>query len=40
MLEAKGETPDRAGCLTPAVAIGTGSLDRFGEAGMTIRLAG
>ena len=40
MLAAEGETPDRAGCLTPAVAIGTGSLDRFGEAGMTIQLAG
>jgi short subunit dehydrogenase-like uncharacterized protein len=28
-----GATPERAGCLTPATAIGTASLDRFERAG-------
>jgi short subunit dehydrogenase-like uncharacterized protein len=32
MLAAPELTPDRAGCLTPATAIGTGSLDRFEHA--------
>ena len=40
MLAADGVTPEQAGCLTPAAAIGTTSLERFREAGMTIRLAG
>ncbi len=40
LLAADGATPDRAGCLTPAAAIGTAQLARFGEAGMTIKLAG
>jgi short subunit dehydrogenase-like uncharacterized protein len=40
MLAADGVTPERAGCLTPAAAIGTGALDRFSNAGMTIQLTG
>jgi short subunit dehydrogenase-like uncharacterized protein len=32
LLAEEGATPDRAGCLTPAIAIGTGSLDRFERA--------
>jgi hypothetical protein len=27
-------TPDVLGCLTPAIAIGTGSIDRFERARM------
>ncbi len=33
LLAEDGATPERAGCLTPATAIGTGSLDRFERAG-------
>jgi short subunit dehydrogenase-like uncharacterized protein len=33
LLAEDGATPDRAGCLTPATAIGTKSLDRFERAG-------
>ncbi len=33
MLGEDGATPQRAGCLTPATAIGTSSLDRFERAG-------
>jgi short subunit dehydrogenase-like uncharacterized protein len=33
LLAEDGATPDRAGCLTPATAIGTGSLDRLERAG-------
>jgi short subunit dehydrogenase-like uncharacterized protein len=33
LLGEDGATPDRAGCLTPATALGTGSLDRFERAG-------
>ena len=32
MLADAGATPDRAGCLTPAVALGTESIDRFERA--------
>ena len=32
MLAEPGLTPDRAGCLTPATALGTGSLERFERA--------
>jgi short subunit dehydrogenase-like uncharacterized protein len=32
LLAEEGATPDRAGCLTPATALGTGSVDRFGHA--------
>jgi short subunit dehydrogenase-like uncharacterized protein len=34
LLSEEGATPERGGCLTPAVALGTGSLDRFKLAGM------
>jgi short subunit dehydrogenase-like uncharacterized protein len=34
LLSEEGATPERGGCLTPAVALGTGSLDRFELAGM------
>jgi short subunit dehydrogenase-like uncharacterized protein len=33
LLAEDGATPGRAGCLTPATAIGTASLDRFERAG-------
>ena len=33
LLAEDGATPARAGCLTPALAIGTGSLDRLRRAG-------
>lgn len=39
MLAADGVTPERAGCLTPASAVGTEGLARFAEADMTIQLA-
>jgi short subunit dehydrogenase-like uncharacterized protein len=35
MMAAEGVTPDRAGCITPALALGTEALDRFERAGMT-----
>lgn len=34
LLGEKGATPERAGCLTPATALGTGCLDRFRHAGV------
>jgi short subunit dehydrogenase-like uncharacterized protein len=34
LLAEEGSTPDRAGCLTPATALGTGCLDRFERAGV------
>lgn len=34
LLAEQGGTPERAGCLTPATAIGTASLDRFERAGV------
>jgi short subunit dehydrogenase-like uncharacterized protein len=33
LLGEDGATPDRAGCLTPATALGSGCLDRLGRAG-------
>jgi short subunit dehydrogenase-like uncharacterized protein len=33
LLGEDGATPERAGCLTPATALGTGSLNRFERAG-------
>lgn len=33
LLGENGATPERAGCLTPATALGTQSLDRFARAG-------
>jgi short subunit dehydrogenase-like uncharacterized protein len=34
LLAEEGATPRRSGCLTPAAALGTGSLDRFEGAGL------
>jgi short subunit dehydrogenase-like uncharacterized protein len=34
MLAEDGLTPERGGCLTPATALGTEHLDRFGPAGL------
>jgi short subunit dehydrogenase-like uncharacterized protein len=39
MLADDGTTPDGAGCLTPAIALGTGGLDRFERAGMRFSIA-
>ncbi len=39
MLATDGETPERAGCLTPALAIGTGGLKRFERAQMWFSVA-
>ena len=33
-------TPEQAGCLTPATALGTATLQRFERAGMRVSLAG
>ena len=33
------DLPDRAGHLTPALALGTAEVDRFAQAGVRIRLA-
>ena len=35
MLAADGVTPARFGCLTPALALGTESIERFDRAGLT-----
>jgi short subunit dehydrogenase-like uncharacterized protein len=32
LLAEPGATPERSGCLTPATALGTGSVDRFERA--------
>ena len=32
LLAEPGATPERAGCLTPATALGTGSVERFERA--------
>ncbi len=34
MMAEDGVTPERAGCLTPALAVGTAALERFERAGM------
>lgn len=39
LLAEDGATPDRAGCLTPATAIGTGCLERLERAGARFRVA-
>jgi short subunit dehydrogenase-like uncharacterized protein len=39
MLAEPGATPDRHGCVTPALALGTASLGRFERAGMTFAVA-
>jgi short subunit dehydrogenase-like uncharacterized protein len=39
LLSEAGATPDRAGFLTPATAIGTAHLDRFEHAGMRLHVS-
>ncbi len=39
MMAEPGATPERAGCLTPALALGTGSLERFERAKLTFAVA-
>jgi short subunit dehydrogenase-like uncharacterized protein len=39
MLAVPELTPDRAGCLTPAIALGTGALDRFEHARLRFSVA-
>jgi short subunit dehydrogenase-like uncharacterized protein len=39
MLAEEGTTPKRSGCLTPATALGSGEVDRFRRAGLTITVA-
>ena len=39
LLAEQGATPERAGCLTPATALGTAHLDRFERAGVRFSLS-
>jgi short subunit dehydrogenase-like uncharacterized protein len=39
LMSEPGATPDRAGCLTPATALGTGSAERFERARMRFSVA-
>jgi short subunit dehydrogenase-like uncharacterized protein len=39
MLAEEGATPDGAGCLTPAAALGTAGIDRFRRARLTFAVA-
>ena len=39
LLAENGATPDRAGCLTPATALGTDCIDRFELAGLRFSVA-
>jgi short subunit dehydrogenase-like uncharacterized protein len=38
LLAEPGATPERAGCLTPALALGTDHIDRFAHAGLRFRV--
>lgn len=40
LLSEPGSTPDRAGCLTPAAALGTGCVERFARAGLRFAVEG
>ena len=40
LLAEPGATPDRAGCLTPATALGTQCIDRFERAQVRFSVAG
>ena len=40
LLAEPGATPERAGCLTPATALGTGSVERFERARVRFSVAG
>jgi hypothetical protein len=39
MLSEPGVTPERAGCLTPALALGTDHLERFERARLRFSVA-
>ena len=39
LLAEPGQTPERFGCLTPAIALGTSSIDRFEAARMSFTLS-
>ena len=39
MLAEPGTTPDRAGCMTPALALGIEGIDRFQRAKLTFAVA-
>ncbi len=39
LLAEEGATPERSGCLTPAIAIGTQSISRFERAGLRFSVA-
>jgi short subunit dehydrogenase-like uncharacterized protein len=39
LLATPGATPDTAGCVTPALAIGTGEISRFDAAGLRFTIA-
>jgi short subunit dehydrogenase-like uncharacterized protein len=39
LLAEPGATPDRSGCLTPATALGTGSVERFERARVRFSVA-
>ena len=39
LISEEGATPDRSGCLTPALALGTGSIERFDRARLRFSVA-
>ena len=39
LLAEPGATPERAGCITPATALGTGSAERFARARVRFSVA-
>ena len=40
LLAEPGATPERAGCVTPATALGTGSVERFEHARVRFSVSG
>jgi short subunit dehydrogenase-like uncharacterized protein len=40
LLAERDATPERAGCLTPATALGTGSVERFERARVRFSVSG
>jgi short subunit dehydrogenase-like uncharacterized protein len=40
LLAEEGATPERAGCLTPSLALGTAAVGRFEQAGLRFNLSG
>ena len=39
LISEEGATPDRSGCLTPALALGTGSIERLDRARLRFSVA-